>query len=246
MYDPEAKRYFEPFVGCGALYFRLAPRRAQISDINPHLIKTFREIKRDPDTVHRLLAAFPRTKKEYLRQRGVPFTSKDGPELAASFVYINRNCFNGLYRINKAGLFNVPFSNNRTGEYPSLEEFRQISRRLSKTSIKCEDFFTSVANNVEKGDFVYLDPPYAVRDRRIFSEYSYDYFKVEDIQRLELLLRLIHKRKAKFLLSYADNPIISSLTREWYAKTIKINRNIAGFVGARKKDSEVLVSNFRA
>lgn len=237
-------RYFEPFAGSASLFFRAAPRAATISDINPHLIRTYRYVRDYPDDVYDTLVAHPRTKQQYLKIRSKPFASQKGVELAASFIYLNRNCFNGLYRTNKAGRFNVPFSSSRTGEYPTRDEFQRMSQQLKKAKIACGDFYKTVSTRVAKGDIVYLDPPYVVRDRRMFHEYSYEYFGSEDLIRISELLRIIDKAGARFVLSYARNEIISDIAKHWITKEVTINRNISGFVSSRRKDTEVLIRNY--
>jgi len=233
-------------MGSASLFFRIQPSNAILADVNPHLVETFCEVRDRPDDVYNELVKFPRTKAEYEQRRATEFSKRSGIDLAATFIYLNRNCFNGLYRINKKDLFNVPFSGDRTGNYPTLDEFRTMSIVLRTADLRCGDFCDVVSSTVNPGDFVYLDPPFAIVDKRGFYEYSYKYFGPKDLPRLDELLSYVDSAGARFMLSYADNDIIKTIAAKWHTNTVSINRNISGFLSSRRKSTELIVTNFQS
>ena len=163
-------------------------------------------------------------------------------ERAARFIYLNRFCFNGLYRTNRSGSFNVPYGGRKTGALPSLEQLLSTSDLLSGTELVSGDF-SVVLGRVTAGDFVYLDPPFSVTGRRIFKEYDRATFGESDLARLRRSLTALDELGATFLLSYADSPEGSALADGFLTKRISTRRNIAGFTGSRRNFSELLVTN---
>jgi DNA adenine methylase len=167
---PEAfERYVEPFAGSGCLFFSLRPRKAVLGDINSELIETYRTIAKHPKLVARSLHALRGDKRTYYRLRD-HYAPESPVDRATRFVYLNRHCFNGVYRINRAGRFNVP-RGNRTGGIPSEAEFYRCSIALRGTELRAGDYRTCLAD-IGSGDFVYLDPPYASRRRNTHGEYG--------------------------------------------------------------------------
>lgn len=163
-------------------------------------------------------------------------------ERAARFIYLNRNCFNGLFRTNKEGQFNVPYAPAKTGQLPSVEAFQAAATRLGRAEIRPWDFGTTL-RHCKAGDFVYLDPPYMVERRRVFREYGSRPFSSSDLGRLAAHLKKLDNRGATFLLSYAASREARDLASGWRIKYVTTRRNIAGFADARRKAREVLISN---
>ena len=162
---------------------------------------------------------------------------------ALRFLYLNRNCFNGIYRTNNEGLFNVPMGYG-AGEYFSNADLLQCSRLLQNATLLAGDFATTL-ERVKKDDFVYLDPPYAVTSRRIFREYGKKTFDTSDIPRMAEGIKEIVKRGADFLVSYADCTEARTLAASWQAVRLPIRRHVAGFAGSRKKAYEWLITNLQ-
>lgn len=241
---PRFKRYIEPFVGSGALFFHLDPEEAILSDLNPEVVNLFIQIRSSPAPLHDLLCALPRDKETYLEVREKFGTESDPLERAASMLYLNRNCFNGLYRTNKLGKFNVPYAATGRGAYPTLKNFEACAQRLQNASIRHGDFFDVVDQAVQEGDFVYLDPPYLLSEGRIFSEYVKGHFSHKDTNRLAQLLDVIDQRGAQFLLSFIDDQIIHAIARKWLSETYLVQKNISGFASSRRKSPELLVKNW--
>jgi DNA adenine methylase len=237
------KRYIEPFAGSGALFFALQPDDAVLSDINLELIEALESVRDAPKEIHRRLSRIKHTKDEYYRIRSQDKSSLDGRGRAIRFIYLNRYCFNGLYRTNLAGQFNVPFAASGTGEIPPLDVFLDNARRLSAARLIHGDFDTVVRAEVKAGDFIYLDPPYAVANRRIFRQYGPQTFGLEDLEKLKLLLEHIDACGANFLLSYADCKESRILGAAWHHRRVYTQRNIAGFHLHRRRAAETLITN---
>ena len=164
------------------------------------------------------------------------------PLCAAKFIFLNRFCFNGLYRTNSDGKFNVPYSPSKTGHLPTLEELQQVSVALKSATIQCCDF-TELLKNVRKGDFVYLDPPFAVGNRRVFRQYGPSTFGTHDLERLAEHLQMINRRGATFVVSYAYCSESVNLFRRWHVHRAIIQRNISGFARHRRSAAEIIVTN---
>lgn len=237
-------RYLEPFMGSACLFFRLQPTSAVLSDTNRELIETFEMVRSHPDVIYDQLIALPRTEEHYYEVRKRNLLELSALERAVRFLYLNRNCFNGLYRTNTLGQYNVPFSGIKTGDYPSREDFHAAAHLLTSAELLHGDFENVLTREVRKGDFVYLDPPYAVENRRVFRQYGPHTFGLADLERLANLLLEIHNREAKFVLSYAECPEAINVFRRWNTRAVQTQRNISGFVQHRRKDTELLVTNF--
>jgi DNA adenine methylase len=237
-------RYVEPFVGSGALFFHLAPQEAVLSDLNCEVVNLFRQVKYFPRELHEKLVLPPRDKETFLNIRKKFGKEENDIDRAASMLYLNRNCFNGLYRTNKSGKFNVPYASQRRGDYPSVEDLQHCSQLLQRAEIHTGDFFDIVSQVVRKGDFVYLDPPYVKSVGRIFNEYVKGHFNHDDTERLRELLRRIDETGAFFLLSFIEDEIISSVAEEWRQQRYFVQKNIAGFAADRRKSPELLIKNW--
>lgn len=245
-YWGDHKRYVEPFCGSGALFFRLRPNASVLGDINPLLMIAFRAIRSNPASVSDFLDSYRNTEKQYYAIRSAGIRARTHAETAARFIFLNRNCFNGLYRTNKTGQFNVPYSGKRSGVLPTREQLRLCGEALKQTELIAGDFETIVKTNLKRGDFVYLDPPFAVRNTRVFRQYDPQSFGLEDVQRLARLLDHIDRKGANFVLSYADAPEMDAIKKRWEWQSVLTHRNIAGFRGARGGAKEVMVSNLEA
>jgi DNA adenine methylase len=172
------------------------------------------------------------------------FSAKTRPScrLAAEFIYLNRFCFNGLFRTNLSGHFNVPYAPAGTGDLPSFDELQGISRVLNRATIVHSDF-EAVIRSTTVGDFIYADPPYAVENRRVFRQYSPTTFGRHDLERLSEALIRADKRGVKFVLSYAHCKEAFEYFGMWPSKRIYVTRNISGFAMHRRKAGELIFSN---
>jgi DNA adenine methylase len=233
-------RYVEPFAGSAAGFFAIAPSEALLSDINRELVQTYRAVRRAPGAVYRRLSRFGTNEDAYYGVRAMQ--ARRDITKAARFIYLNRFCFNGLYRTNADGHFNVPYGAPRTPNVPGLEQFRACARLLRRATLIAGDF-RRVLTSVKAGDFVYLDPPYAVSRRRVFIQYAKGHFSTKDLADLAKWLREIDRRKASFVLSYADSREARSAFRGWNTRRFVVRRNVAGFSNARRNNYELFLSN---
>ena len=173
--------YYEPFLGGGSLFFATLPDKAVLSDINSRLVETYQVVRDNPFVVIPILEGWKNDEHTYYRIRGTEF---DEPSFrAAQFIYLNRTCWNGLYRVNKEGKFNVPFGNHgRT--IVNTDHLLKISRALRNAEILCADFCTTTMH-AKMGDFVYMDPPYTSFQRSNgFRQYNEIPFSWNDQERL--------------------------------------------------------------
>jgi DNA adenine methylase len=237
------ERYVEPFAGSACVFFELLPDRALLGDINAELMHTYVEVKYRVESVIKQLAQWRKSKKRYFELRALDPKSLPSAMRAARFIYLNRCCFNGLYRTNLQGEFNVPYGGKRSGRIPNPEMLRSASQALKKARLVTADFKKSL-EQVEQGDFVYMDPPYVYSDRKDRGEYGADCFSCADLVRLSRVLRQVHEKGALFLLSYLDCEDIGRYLNEWRVTRIPVRRQIASFVSRRIIVNEVLVSNY--
>lgn len=238
----EYARYVEPFAGSASLFFRVRPESAILGDINRELIATYRQVKTRVSAVISTLGGLTKGRDEYLQLRRMEPTSFTGAARAARFIYLNRFCFNGLYRTNRSGNFNVPYGGDRAGNLPTADGLRRCSKLLKNAELVTGDF-EEVLKRVRPGDFVYLDPPFQVKARRVFNEYDASVFRVEDLHRLRRWMEILADRGVPFLVSYADCEEAGLLCRNFHTRVVSVKRNIAGFARSRVRLNELLISS---
>jgi DNA adenine methylase len=240
-WKPSHQRYFEPFAGSACLFFKIAPAQAILGDNNHSLIEVYRAVRDQPDRLFDRLCRIRRDSATYYRWRAKTPADLDTETRAVRFLYLNRNCFNGIFRTNVNGEFNVPIG-TKQGAYFTRAELRECSKLLQTTRLVAGDF-ASTLKDVRAGDFVYLDPPFAVTSRRVFREYGAKSFETSDVPRLAASLAQIDERGGEFLVSYADCKEARSLARQWNAIRFPIRRHVAGFIGNRRNAYEWLICN---
>jgi DNA adenine methylase len=241
-WKPQYKRYLEPFAGSACLFFSLNPPTAILGDVNRELISTYIEVKYRLDALLDCLSTLRKSKRAYKKLRSLKPDHLSPCARAARFIYLNRHCFNGLYRTNLNGEFNVPYGGGKSGNVPSAEVLGRCSKRLTETRLLAGDF-ERVLRHAKKGDFVYMDPPFAVRARRVFSEYHPDTFCGEDITRLRRWMEHLDRKGIPFLVSYAQSAEARILAEGFNCRRVSVRRNIAGFAGDRANSIEILISN---
>ena len=238
----EKVRYVEPFVGSARLFFALEPEEAILGDINADLMSMYEMVRSEPKRLCERLNQWVNSEEQYYVVRSLDPRELHPVDRAARFIYLNRYCFNGLYRTNKAGRFNVPYGGLKSGTLPTTPELQVASKLLARVTLKCGDF-QDVLDQVTADDFVYLDPPFMTSGSRVFKEYSSQAFSSDDLNRLRKGIEHIHQVGASFLLSYADCKEGEELARDFFTTKVKTKRNIAGFAGNRREANELLVTN---
>lgn len=234
--------YFEPFAGGAALFFALAPERAVLCDANEALMRVYAAVAVFTDEVCRLLEWYrPRHDEEHYfieRDRWNKYRGAlDPAQEAALFLYLNRTCFNGLWRVNKRGEFNVPMGAYRDPLAGYVEKVRAAAAVLARADVRAGDYWTHVTRAVA-GDFAYFDPPYD----GTFTAYTPDGFSEDDQVTLRDAARCLADRGVRVLLSNADTPLIREIYAGWKIETVRCGRAISADAGGRGAVDEVLIS----
>lgn len=246
-------RYFEPFFGGGAVFFDLHPDKVTVNDINSSLMSLYTRIKEDPEgvihSVSEIDAAMPKDKaaagdffyKQRERYNELMIAGKFGLELDALMLFLNKHCFNGLYRVNSKGLFNVPF-NGSTRPLIDAENIRLVSAALQNAKLLNTDF-EAACQDVQSGDFVFFDSPYAPIKADTFQDYTKEGFAKEDHERLASLFRRLDKRGAFLMLTNHNTALIRELYNDYHIETVSVRRAINSDA-SKRYGTEVIVTNY--
>ena len=248
---PDFHTYHEPFLGGGALFFKLCElrgaMRSVISDINPDLIMLYRVIRDQKDDLIRYLRGMGmgNNKDDYYKAREIYNSATDSPLMkSALLIYLNRHGFNGLYRLNSSGHYNVPFGRYTNPSLPSDIDISRASECLSRSSIRQGDFRITLSD-AETGDFAYLDPPYMpLSTTSNFTNYSTMGFTRKDQEDLAKVVEELDKKGVKFLLSNAATDEIEGLYSSYRVEKIMARRNINSKPDGRGKIPELIVRNY--
>ncbi len=243
----EFNRYFEPFVGGGALFFELSPKRAVISDLNAELINAYRVIKGQVEELIESLKKHKNNEEYYYRIRSLKPAELSPVERASRFIYLNKTCFNGLYRENSKGEFNVPFGRYKRPKICDEENLRAVSEFLNSVEVEILNAdYREVCKRAEAGDFIYLDPPYIpVSKTAGFTTYTGGGFGEEDHRKLAEVFRELSEKGCFVMLSNADHPLIRELYRDFKLIEITTNRAISCKRSKRKGSGrELLIMNY--
>lgn len=245
--------YYEPFIGGGALLLNEKPSCAVIGDVNEQLINVYLQLQRDPRAViHAVndIDAGGSCDKDYylsIRERyNKKITARElDAECAGLMIWINKHCFNGLYRVNSKGLFNVPYNNKQTGKSIDEANLMSIGYYLQNSDVKilCQDFET-VCEDVKAGDFVYFDSPYIpVSETAYFTDYTKDGFSLEDHKRLAELYKRLDAKGAKVMLSNHNVDMVYELYEGFKIEAVDVRRNINSDA-SKRVGKEVIITNY--
>jgi DNA adenine methylase len=240
-------RYYEPFAGGAALFFRLAPRRAVLADSNPDLIGLYMAVSSDVNAVIRRLQAHRDEHDEahYYEMR-TRWNDRDQqwstPERAAAFIYLNKTCFNGLWRVNRSGAFNVPIGRYTDPPICVPEALRAAQQVLSRAEIRRADYRTAV-KDAKPGDFLYFDPPYdPVTTTANFTSYTADAFGPDEQRSLADTARELVERGCQVMLSNSDTPFIRSIYKGFRVDRVKCARAINSNAAKRGEVDELIIT----
>jgi DNA adenine methylase len=236
-------RYVEPFAGSACLFFAVQPPQAVLGDINEELINTYVEVRDRVEKIIQRLERMSCGEKDFYQMRARDPDSLSSPDRAARFIYLNRFCFNGLYRTNLQGRFNVPYGGKKSGQIPPADFLRKCAAALRGVTLMASSFEETLGV-VRQGDFVYLDPPYCIRARRVFNEYSNASFGSDQLAALRGHLERIDQMGVPFLVSYGYSREALALGRGFNCQQAVVQRQIAGFAADRRKSREVVITNF--
>lgn len=239
-------RYYEPFLGAGSLFFRLKPFNATLSDNNKDLIECYKAVQKRPYLVAKYLRQHLLNNCEdyYYKMRKRYNNSELSIAKAALFIYLNKTCFNGIWRVNKKGEFNVPYGHRENPTLPSKDNLLNLSRALSKAKIVHNDY-KQVVKYVGEGDFVYFDPPYPpLNGTSFFTHYTKEGFNKKNHVELASVVNMLNKIGCYIMVSNADTPYIRSL----YEDTFNIHElEVIRWIrtdGKRYKVREINITNY--
>jgi DNA adenine methylase len=240
-------RYYEPFAGGAALFFRLAPRRAVLADFNHDLVNLYMTIANDVSAVIRRLEMHREAHSEShyydtrtrWNDREVSWST---PERAAAFIYLNKTCFNGLWRVNRSGAFNVPIGRYTDPPICVPDTLRAAQHVLSRAEIRRADYRTAVAD-ARSGDFLYFDPPYdPVAPTANFTSYTTSVFGPDEQRQLADTARSLVAKGCRVMLSNSDTPFIRSLYKGMRIERVKCARAINSNAAKRGDVDELIIT----
>ncbi len=237
-------RYFEPFVGGGALFFRTAPAEAVLGDINPDLVNVYRCVRDDLPGVIRELRRHRFEKNHYYAVRAQDPATLSPAQRAARMIYLNRSCFNGLYRVNRRGQFNVPFGSYSNPDICPVDRLTAASAALQGVDV-AHGHYAELVARARPGDFVYFDPPYVPISRTAnFTGYTKEDFGPDDQAALADTFRALVDRGVQCMLSNSDVPFVRELYRGFRVETVLAPRAISRSAEGRAPVTEVVVLGY--
>lgn len=236
----EYESYNELFMGGGALFFALQPKEAYLSDVNFHLVITFKAVQEDVDALIKQLKVHARLhNKEYFQKARIKLLKeKDPTKIAALFIYLNKTCFNGLYRVNSKGGFNVPMGDYKNPPILDEENLRNCSKVLKTADIRQHDFSHA---KIFKGDFYYIDPPY----HETYEGYASGGFGDLEHGKLATFCREIDKRGGFFMVSNSDTPFVRELYKGYNIETVSASRSVSCKAHQRGREDELIIRNYK-
>jgi DNA adenine methylase len=250
-FPKEINRYFEPFVGGGTIAFYLLKTHPEItkiflSDVNEELIATYNVVRVDVESLLSLLKEYKskHTKEFYYTIRSQDTKQLTPLQIAARFIYLNKTCFNGLYRVNSKGQFNVPIGNYKNPLICDERSLREIADMLQKDDVKVAQFYESV-KSAKKGDFIYFDPPYYPLDaKKSFTSYTKNNFLEKEQIKLAETFKELDKRGCRVMLSNSDTTFIKKLYKDYKIHFVQATRMINCDATKRGKINEVVITNY--
>jgi len=225
-------RYFEPFLGGGSIFLAINPsKRSYLSDLNEELVQTYLTLKKSPESIIKVLEEFENTKYFYYRIREEKFV--DPIKKAARFIYLNQTSFNGIYRVNLKGEYNVPYG-FRTKNFIEKEKLIAVSKRLKNSTLTHGDF-NKIKQKIKEKDLIFLDPPYTVsHNDNGFIKYNQKLFSLEDQIRLSNLIDHIKEQGAYYILTNAAHKKIDEIFEKGDHKYIKHRASLIGGLNAER------------
>lgn len=221
-------RYIEPFIGGGALFFSVRPTGGVIADSNPELVNLYRTVADDVESVIDNLKQFKNTKEDFYAVRAQNIEKLSNAEVAARTIFLNRTCFNGLYRVNKSGQFNVPFGNYKNPKIIDEPALRSASQLLRQTEIICADYKQVLREHAAPGDFVFLDPPYLpISEFSDFKRYTKEQFYEEDHLELAAEVQRLHELGCHVILTNSNHPLVHDQYSRFHIDVLQTRRFIS-------------------
>ncbi|WP_295093398.1 DNA adenine methylase [Ruminococcus sp.] len=237
--------YMEPFIGGGALFFRLNSDKSIIADSNPELINMYRTVANHCDLVIEELKKYRNEEEMFYEVRAKDWTLCNNVEAAARMIYLNRTCFNGLYRLNKKGQFNTPFGKYKNPTICNEEKLYAASEVLKRAKIICGDYLDVLESYAQEDDFIFLDPPYVpVSEYADFKRYTKEQFYESDQRNLAEEVHRLVAKGCKVMLTNSNHPLVHELYGRYKIDVIQTKRNI-NRNGDRRNGEDVIVTTYR-
>jgi DNA adenine methylase len=235
-------RYIEPFIGGGAMFFALAPSDAVIADSNPELINMYTQVAEHVDEVISYLQKYENTQEMFYSVRALDWTILPKAEAAARTIFLNKTCFNGLYRVNKKGQFNVPFGKYKSPNFCDVDALYAASDALKKANIVCDDYLSVLKKYARPGDVIFLDPPYLpISAYSDFKRYTKEQFYEEDHVELAKEVFRLQELGCYVILTNSNHPLVHELYEPFNIEVIQTKRYIS-CSGKNRKGEDVIVT----
>ncbi|MAI17890.1 MAG: DNA adenine methylase [Marinovum sp.] len=234
-------KYIEPFIGGGAMFFAMRPNNGVIADSNPELVNVYRLIASNVESVIKYLNTFKNTEDDFYKIRSLKFPDLEPSLAAARTIYLNRTCFNGLYRVNRKGEFNVPYGHYKNPSICQEDLLYSVSEMLRETEIICGDYKKVLRKTARKGDFVFLDPPYLpISKYADFQRYTKEQFYEEDHVELAEEVARLQKIGCTVILTNSNHPLVHELYEPYDIEVISTKRNISSKAKTRTGEDIVV------
>lgn len=240
----EYGKYIEPFFGGGALFFQLKPEKAVIADSNPELINMYEQVASRVTKVIAYLREYEYSEAFFYELRAKEWDKLDPVEAAARMIYLNKTCFNGLYRVNNKGLFNSSFGKYKNPNYCNVDLLKRASADLKKAKLICDDFCVVLSKHAKKGDFIFLDPPYMPISRNAdFRRYTKEQFFEDDQRKLADMVRELADKGCYMLLTNSNHELIHDLYKDYIIDVIPTRRSVSCRADTRSGEDIIVTIN---
>lgn len=236
-------RYYEPFVGGGAFFFSMMPKDAFLSDVNKELMITYEVLRDDVEALMRLLREYPNTEEFFKELRATDLDPLTRLETAARFIYLNKTCFNGLYRVNQKGQFNAPYNKTNKANICDRAVLTVCSKALQGVKLMSGRFNQAITK-ADKGDFIYLDPPYMPVKSDSFTAYSDKGFQQPEHEELAGWFDELTKFGVQIMMSNSDVPWVRERYEQYKIIEIMAKRSVNSKGSGRGPVQELLIKNY--
>lgn len=237
-------RYIEPFIGGGAMFFAVQPKNGLIADSNPELINMYKEVAEHVDQVIKILEKYQNTSEMFYEVRSLNWQELSKEEAAARTIYLNKTCFNGLYRVNRKGEFNSPFGKYKNPKICDVDGLHAASELLKRTEIVCGDYLQVLDRYAKENDFIFLDPPYLpISENSDFKRYTKEQFYEKDHEELANMVHKLHNRGCYIVLTNSNHPLVHELYSDYEIEVIQTKRHIS-CNGNTRRGEDIIVTAF--
>ena len=244
LYPDNIETYYEPFVGGGAVFFDLAPKKYLLSDSNPELINAYKAVATKPNELINKLSKMQNTEEFFYKIRSLKYEDLDNVTAAARTIFLNRTCFNGLYRVNKKGHFNVPFGRYKNPDFIQRDKIISCSELLKSKYIKCMDFRKLDDIKFHKNDFIFFDPPYVpLEGYSDFKRYTKEQFYDDSQRDLAKIFKNLSKKNVRLILTNSNTSLVNELYDGFNKIIIDTKRNISSKSSTRKGQDVIIYAN---